>query len=108
MAIIDYDKQIAIDILEKSHVTTKLKVCTKEKPYYVKCYYTGNEKSSSYVIKVYDNEKGLLYDNHLIAVANVDSTGSTHDNSLQLEDEAVEQAIMDVLFNPFNKKSIVY
>ena len=115
MTIIDYNKEIAIDILEISHITVELeegteevtdevkfKVCTKEKPYYVECYYTGGEESDSYVIRVYDNEKGLgnslLYGNYQIAVADVDSSGNMYDSGLELEDEAVEQAIMDVLF----------
>lgn len=115
MTIIDYNKEIAIEVLEVSHriveleegteeITdeVKFKVCTKEKPYYVECYYTGDEESDSYVIRVYDNEKGLgnslLYGNHQIAVADVDSSGNMYDNGLQLEDEAVEQAIMEILF----------
>ena len=115
MTIIDYNKEIAIDVLEVSHRIVELeedtvemtdevqfKVCTKEKPYYVECYYTGGEESDSYVIRVYDNEKGLgnslLYGNHQIAVADVDSSGSIYDDGLQLEDKVVEQAIMDVLF----------
>lgn len=115
MTIIDYNKEIAIDILEISHITVELeedteevtdevkfKVCTKEKPYYVECYALDVEESDSYVIRVYDNEKGFtsnsIADKYQIAMSDVDSSGSIYDNGLQLEDEVVEQAIMDVLF----------
>lgn len=115
MTIIDYNKEIAIDILEISHITVELeegteevtdevkfKVCTKEKPYYVECYALDVEESDSYVIRVYDNERGLgnslLSGDCQIAVSDVDSTGSMYDNGLQLEDKEVEEAIMETLF----------
>lgn len=114
MTIIDYNKEIAIDILEISHTTVeleegtkevtdevKLKVCTKEKPYYVECYALDVEESDSYVIRVYDNEKGFTSNSfeyeHEIAMSDVDSHGGVYDD-LRLEDKEVEQAIMDVLF----------
>ena len=123
MAIIDYNKEIAINVLEKSYSTVeleedivkvvddvKLEVITKNKPYYVECYALDVEESDSYVIRVYDNEKGLgnslLYGDCQIAVTDVDSSGNMYDNGLQLEDKAVEQAIMEVLFTG-NKPLII-
>lgn len=115
MTIIDYNKEIAIDILEISPTTVELeedtkevtdevkfKVCTKEKSYYVKCYALDVEESDSYVIRVYDNEKGFTSNSfeyeHEIAMSDVDSTGNMYDDGLRLENKEVEQAIMDVLF----------
>ena len=68
----------------------------------MECYALDVEDSDSYVIRVYDNEKGFTSNSfeykHEIAMSDVDSTGSIYDNGLQLEDKVVEQAIMDVLF----------
>ena len=121
MTIIDYNKEIAIDILEiqKDNAEieyddgsaenieyigeVKLKVTHKDKEYYVNCYTLDvTEDGDSYVIRVYNNEKGFtdysLQDKYQIDMIDTDSTGSLYEGGLQLEDEVVEQEIMDVLF----------
>ena len=66
MAIIDYNKEIAIDILEKSYTTVeledetvkvtneiKLKVCSKENTYYVECYALDVEEEGDSWLSVF-------------------------------------------------------
>ena len=113
MCIIDYGKEIAINILEKTNSTVELEeedveivdnvqmqVISKDTQYWVECYYTGDH--DSYVIRVYDNERGLgnslLSGDCQIAVSDVDSCGGIYDRGLELEDKQVEQAIMETLF----------
>jgi hypothetical protein len=123
MTTIDYNKEIAIDILEVQKENekieyddgsaenieyigeVKLKVTHKDKEYYVNCYTLDvTEDGDSYVIRVYDSTEGMditdinWLNEHEISWLDVDSTGSMYDNGLQLEDEEVEQTIMDVLF----------
>ena len=83
--------------------TVHMEVKHGNNTYYAECYHTGDEVTSdSYVIRVYDDERGLgnslLYGNHEIAVSDVDSSGGCYDDGLRLEDNKVEEAIMEVLF----------
>lgn len=113
MCIIDYGKEIAINILEKTYNTVELdeedveivdnvqmQVISKDTQYWVECYYTGDH--DSYVIRVYDDERGLgnslLSGDCQIAVSDVDSSGSCYDRGLGLKDTEVEEAIMETLF----------
>lgn len=83
----------------------KLKVTHKDKEYYVNCYTLDvTEDGDSYVVRVYDSTEGMditdinWLNKHEISWIDTDSTGSLYEGGLQLEDEVVEQAIMDVLF----------
>lgn len=115
MCIKDYGKKIAINILEKTYDTVELDEEDVEivdniqmqvtdndnmQTYWVECYFTGDH--DSYVIRVYDNERGLgnslLSGDCQIAVSDVDSCGGIYDRGLELEDTEVEEAIMDTLF----------
>lgn len=117
MCIIDYGKEIVINILEKTYSTVELdeedveivdevqmQVISKDMQYWVECYYTGDneEGSDSYVIRVYDDERGLgnslLSGDCQIAVSDVDSGGNSYDRGLELKDTKVEEAIMETLF----------
>lgn len=112
---IDFNRNIVINILEKTNSTVELEEDTVEitdnvqmqvtdnnnmQTYWVECYYTGDH--DSYVIRVYDNERGLgnslLSGDCQIAVSDVDSCGGIYDRGLELEDKQVEQAIMETLF----------
>lgn len=123
MTVLDYGKEISIDILEVREDNekieyddgsvenieyigeVKLKVTHKDKEYYVDCYTLDVvEDGDSYVIRVYDTTDGMNFadinwsNEHEISWSDVDSTGSMYDNGLQLEDTEVEEAIMEVLF----------
>ena len=83
--------------------TVHMEVKHGNNTYYVECYHTGDEVTSdSYVIRVYDDERGLgnsLFSGDCqIAVSDVDSSGSCYDRGLELKDTKVEEAIMEVLF----------
>ena len=123
MTVLNYDKEISIDILEVQKDTVeieyedesaesinfvsevKLKVTHKGKEYYVNCYTLDvTEDGDSYVVRVYDSTDGMditdinWLNEHEISYTDVDSSGSMYDNGLQLEDEVVEEAIMEALF----------
>lgn len=73
--------------------TVKLEVSKYEKHYTVECYRTGDVNlQDSYVVKVY-------FKGEEIGTTDVDSEGGSYDNGLSLEDEEIENAIMDILFN---------
>lgn len=84
--------------------SVQMEVKHNNNTYYTECYYTGDneEGSDSYVIRVYDDERGLgnslLSGDCQIAVSDVDSSGNCYDRGLGLKDTEVEEAIMEVLF----------
>lgn len=123
MTVLNYGKEISIDILEVQKDTVeieyedesveninfvsevKLKVTHKGKEYYVNCYTLDvAEDGDSYVVRVYDSIDGMditdinWLNKHEISYTDVDSGGNMYDNGLQLEDTEVEEAIMEVLF----------
>lgn len=117
MCIIDYGKEIAINILEKTYSTVELdeedvkiidnvemQVISKDTQYWVTCYYVGDytsDSSDTYSIRVYDNYKSLkstLSEDEIADMYLFSDGSSIADEGLRLEDEQVEQAIMETLF----------
>lgn len=74
----------------------ELQVEKNQREYKVVCYHTGiiddENNSDSYVIRVYCLGKE-------IGMTDVDSNGNSYDEGLRLDDEELELAIMDTLFN---------
>ena len=118
MTTINYNKEITIDVLSIQKDTVKLeyedesaesiefvaevqlKVSHNNTEYYVECYCLDVEESDNYVIRVYDDKRGINSntDKYQITMSDVDSSGTIYDEGLQLEDKDVEKAIMKVLF----------
>lgn len=113
MTIIDYNKEVAINILEKTYNTVELEeedvkiidnvemqVISKDTQYWVECYYTGDH--DIYVLRIYNrnNSKDTnITDEGLLSVTDLDSCGNVNYVTLYEDiDTEVEQAIMDVLF----------
>ena len=117
MCIIDYGKEIAINILEKTYNTVELddedvkiidnvemQVISKDTQYWVTCYYVGDytsDSSDTYSIRVYDNYESLkstLSEDEIADMYLFSDGSSIADEGLRLEDKQVEEAIMKVLF----------
>ena len=117
MCIIDYGKEIAINILEKTYSTVELdeedvkiidnvemQVISKDTQYWVTCYYVGDytsDSSDTYSIRVYNNYANLKSTSREGEIADMylfSDGSSVADEGLRLEDTEVEQAIMETLF----------